>query len=125
MPTTKPLSDRRILVVEDETLIAMVMVDFLRDQGAWVIGPVSTVDSAMDAIASSSKIDGAFLDINLNGEASYFVADLLSERGIPFIFVTGYRENDIPARYKAIKRCEKPKGPEACVQILRSLWPPG
>ena len=81
MPTTKPLSDRKILVVEDETLIAMVMVDFLRDQGAWVIGPVSTVDSAMDAIASSSKIDGAFLDINLNGEASYFVADRLSERG--------------------------------------------
>jgi len=105
-------------------MIAMLMVDCLKDQGAQIVGPATTVPEALETIRSSPKIDGAFLDINLNGEISYLVADLLSERGVPFVFVTGYRENDILDRYKAIKRCEKPKGPEACVDILRSLWPP-
>src|SRR5262245_45318172 len=123
-PVTKSLSDQVVLVVEDEPLIAMLLIDCLKDQGAQVIGPATTVQAALEVINSSPKMDGAFLDINLNGEISYLVADLLSERGIPFVFVTGYREDDIPDRYKAIKRCEKPKGPEACVDILRSLWPP-
>jgi len=120
----KSLSDQVVLVIEDEPLIAMLLVDCLKDQGAQVIGPASTIQGALDAIESSIRIDGALLDINLNGEVAYPVADLLVTRGIPFVFVTGYREDDIPDRYKAIKRCEKPKGPEACVDILLSLWPP-
>ena len=123
-PAAKPLSDQVVLVVEDEPLIAMLLIDCLKDQGAQVIGPVTTIRGALDAIELSSKLDGALLDINLNGEVAYPVADLLVTSGIPFVFVTGYRENDIPDRYMAIKRCEKPKGPEACVDILLTIWPP-
>jgi len=123
LPPTGTLSDRAILVVEDEPVISMLMIDCLEDQGARVIGPVSTVDAALAVLASQGKIDGAFLDINLNGEFSYPVADLLLDRGFPFVFVTGYRDSDVPDTYKDIRRCEKPKRPEACIEILRSLWP--
>jgi CheY-like chemotaxis protein len=83
------LSGMRILVVEDEPLLAMASADLLTDSGCTVAGPVSTVEQGMQLI-DQEEIDGAMLDINLRGEMVFPLADVLAERSIPFVYVTGY-----------------------------------
>jgi CheY-like chemotaxis protein len=83
------LSGMRILVVEDEPLLAMASADLLTDSGCTVAGPVSTVKQGMQLIGQEA-IDGAILDINLRGEMVFPLADALAERSIPFVYVTGY-----------------------------------
>jgi DNA-binding response OmpR family regulator len=79
----------RVLVVEDEMLVAMVLEDQLADAGCEVIGPAFSVEQAMH-LAASEPLDGAVLDINLAGEKVYPVADLLAARNVPFVYVTGF-----------------------------------
>lgn len=81
----------RILVVEDESLIAMLIEDLLLDLGYEVVGPVARVERALDLIEREA-IDGALLDVNLGVERSYPIADALSARNCPFVFTTGYGE---------------------------------
>jgi DNA-binding NtrC family response regulator len=83
------LSGLRILVVEDEILVAMALGDFLADSGCTAAGPVSSVKQGMRLIEQEA-IDGAILDINLKGEMVFPLADALAERSIPFVYVTGY-----------------------------------
>jgi CheY-like chemotaxis protein len=83
------LSGMRILVVEDEPLLAMACADLLADSGCIVAGPVSSVKQGMQLIEQEA-IDGAMLDINLRGEMVFPLADALAERSIPFVYVTGY-----------------------------------
>ena len=83
------LSGMRILVVEDEPLLAMACADLLADSGCTVAGPVSSVKQGMQLIEQEA-IDGAILDINLRGEMVFPLADALAERAIPFVYVTGY-----------------------------------
>ena len=83
------LSGMRILVVEDEPLLAMASADLLADSGCTVAGPVSSVKQGMRLIEHEA-IDGAILDINLRGEMVFPLADALAERSIPFVYVTGY-----------------------------------
>ena len=83
------LSGMRILVVEDEPLLAMASADLLADSGCTVAGPVSSVKQGMRLIEQEA-IDGAILDINLRGEMVFPLADALAERSIPFVYVTGY-----------------------------------
>ncbi|WP_336490592.1 response regulator [Methylobacterium nigriterrae] len=108
MSATTPLAGCRVLVVEDEYFIA----DDLRRQfaacGAEVLGPVPRVEEALALIAKTPKIDGAVLDINLQDEMVYPVAEALQARGVPFIFATGYDKTMIPARYAGVRHCEKP-----------------
>lgn len=96
-----------VLVVEDEFLLACMLEDDLHSIGCTVIGPFPDVPSAMNAIRTSS-FQAAILDINLNGEMSYPLADELCARGIPFLFLTGYTAFNIPERYKAFPRLAKP-----------------
>ncbi|WP_428970238.1 response regulator [Sphingomonas sp. Xoc002] len=98
----------RILVVEDEYMLADELQMELADADAIVLGPVSTVEEAIDLIASEAQIDGSILDVNLSGELVFPVADRLAERGVPFLFTTGYDGSIIPARFADIDRCEKP-----------------
>jgi DNA-binding NtrC family response regulator len=98
----------RILVVEDEYLIAQDMAHEIREMGGEVIGPVPNVDRAMDAIEAETGISAALLDINLGGESVYPIADALVARGVPVIFATGYDDDAIPARYGHLDRCQKP-----------------
>ncbi|MDR6113310.1 MULTISPECIES: response regulator [unclassified Sphingomonas] len=98
----------RILVVEDEYMLADELQMELADADAIVLGPVSTVKEAIDLIASEAEIDGSILDVNLGGEFVFPVADRLAERGVPFLFTTGYDGSIIPARFADIDRCEKP-----------------
>jgi CheY-like chemotaxis protein len=83
------LQDKKILLVEDEALIAAMVADMLTDLGATVIGPASSVPKAM-ALVETETFDAAVLDINLHGEMVHPVADLLIERGIPVLFASGY-----------------------------------
>jgi CheY-like chemotaxis protein len=104
---TTPLFGRRILIVEDEALVSMVIEEALRDLGCDIVGPVGTLDQAL-ALARTEPLDGALLDVNLGGEPVYPVADALSSRGIPFAFVTGYGEGGIIARYATAPALVKP-----------------
>jgi CheY-like chemotaxis protein len=102
------MQGRRVLVVEDEYLLAEDLREELEDQGAEVMGPVASVADALALLESGPVPDMAFLDINLGGEMAYPVADALRARDIPFIFATGYEAHAIPKAYADVPRVEKP-----------------
>lgn len=102
------LQGRRILVVEDEYMLADELRAELQDVEAIVIGPVGQLDAATDLINAEPRIDGAILDVNLGGETVFPAADILAARGVPMVFTTGYDASSIPERYGHIARCEKP-----------------
>lgn len=85
------LKGKRILVVEDEALIAVMVEDMLTEMGSVVIGPAATIEQAL-ALARREDIDGAVLDVNVRGERIDPVADALASRGVPMLFATGYGE---------------------------------
>jgi CheY-like chemotaxis protein len=116
---TATLVGRRLLIVEDDYLIAQDLADLLRSGGAQVIGPVATVGAALDLIRATPSLDGAVVDINLQGEMAYPVADVLTKRAVPFLFATGYDETAIPGRYRDVPRCQKPV---AVPKIAQSLF---
>ena len=97
----------RILLVEDEILVAMMMRDLLGELGLSVIGPFSRLSEAMVA-AVHDEIDGAIIDINLGGEFVYPVADVLVARKIPFVFITGYGVESIESRFGSVPIVKKP-----------------
>ncbi len=105
---SSPLRDRRILVVEDEYLIAMSLADALENAGSVVVGPASSVDKATQTIDSEPHIDAAVVDVNLGGVRAYAVADMLVARKIPFVFTSGYEDNALRERYSQVKSCPKP-----------------
>jgi hypothetical protein len=86
--------------------------------GAEVLGPVNGVGEALALIGKAGRIDGAVLDIKLHDEVVYPVADALRERGVPFVFATGYDQTVIPAPYADVRRCEKPVSPEVVAKAL-------
>jgi CheY-like chemotaxis protein len=89
MIDTAELKGLRVLVVEDEMMVSMLIEDMLSDMGCTVMGPASRLDEAIE-LATSSDIDCAVLDVNLGGQPIFPLADLLRERGCPFAFATGY-----------------------------------
>lgn len=116
------LQGRRILVVEDEYLVAESLVTILEEAGAVVVGPIGWLDDAMDFIgAADPQMDGAILDVNLHGEVSYPIADALLAKGVHFIFVTGYDGRALDAAYRGYPRCEKPFVPAAIVTAVAAL----
>ena len=119
----RELHGRRILVVEDEYLIADDICTVLSDAGAEVLGPAATADAAARLIADSGRIDAALLDINLRGAMIFDVADGLRERGIPFVFATGYDQWAIPERFGDAPRMEKPINLREVVGVLEPLMP--
>ena len=73
---------------------------------------------ALDLIKREGRIEGAVLDVNLHGEMAFPVADLLIERGVPFVFTTGYDESIIPDRFSKILRCEKPIAVDGIIRAI-------
>jgi CheY-like chemotaxis protein len=116
--TAADLKGRRILVVEDEYLIAADLVRSLRDHGAEVVGPAPTVERAMRLLEASGRLDGAVLDISLDGEMVYPVADALERANVPFVFATGYDALSVPGWYGYAPRCEKPVDAGALARAL-------
>jgi DNA-binding response OmpR family regulator len=95
---TDALKGVRVLVVEDEYLVAILIEEILQSAGCVVMGPVPRLPEALDAI-NREDYDVAVLDVNLAGERINPVADALSERNVPFLFVTGYGTNALPSEY--------------------------
>ena len=103
----KSMNGSRVLVVEDEGLIAMVLIDFLEDLGLQVVGPYATLATAI-AAARLGNFDIALLDISLGGDSAYPVADELMARGTRFAFMTGHDTKSLPAPYDGIVSLSKP-----------------
>ena len=108
----------KVLVVEDETLICMMIEDLLIELGCIVIGPSSNLDKAL-ALAGEALMDVAILDVNLDGIRSEPVADRLSARGVPFVFATGYGTNGVSERYRSAPVLKKPFTERDLRQALR------
>src|SRR3954469_1784266 len=104
------LDGLRILVVEDEFLLAMTLEDDLRNIGAEVAGPFGDLASAL-AGAREHTFDVAVLDVNLGGTMVYPLADELISRRIPFLFLSGYSAENMPARFASTHRLAKPCDP--------------
>jgi len=98
---------RRVLVIEDEAMIAMMLEDMLVDLGYFVVAVVSTPAHALDII-SAKMLDAAVLDVNLGGATSFQVAEALRKRKIPFVFSTGYGPGGIDGEYAAAPVLQKP-----------------
>ena len=111
---------RRILVVEDEYLVAEDVRRWLQGQGAEVIGPASRVARAHSLIASE-RIDAAVLDVHVAGELVFPAADALHERRIPFLFMSGFGRSIVPRRFSHVQLLEKPLSVETLLQALTGL----
>src|SRR5215469_6979846 len=111
-------ASRRILIVEDDFIIAAGITRILKTQGAEIIGPVGTVSDALALIAGSERIDGAVLDVDLRGDMVYPVANALRAISVPMVFVTGYDDNLIDPGYVNVPRLQKPVGLERLTQAL-------
>lgn len=119
-----PLSGLRVLVVEDDWLIAEDLAHELERFGADVVGPVESVDRALQQVRTGTPIDFALVDVNLDGEPSYAVADMLQERGVPFVFATGSDPSATPDRFRGVGRCQKPFRPSDLSQVIAAATMP-
>jgi CheY-like chemotaxis protein len=102
-----PFSDHRVLLVEDEMLVAWLLEDMLADLGYAIVGPASSVNQAL-AMIDAEVIDAAVLDVNLNGQMSYPIADVLAARSVPFVFSTGYDKDTLLDGYRIFPVLQKP-----------------
>jgi CheY-like chemotaxis protein len=103
------LEGLRVLVVEDETLVAMLLEDMLADHGCEVAATVSRIAQALEAIAHEElQVDAAILDVNLAGEPSFPIAQALAEKGVPFVFATGYGSGGLPETWRDRPTLQKP-----------------
>ncbi len=117
--TERELAGRKVLLVEDESLVAMLGEDVLSDAGCRVTVAMRLKEAMR--IASEAELDLAILDVNLGNETSYPVAQILTDREIPFVFATGYAAAGL-AEYYATHQCvQKPYGPHELIAAARSL----
>jgi CheY-like chemotaxis protein len=103
----RELSGKRVLIVEDELLVALLIEDLLVELGCETLGPCGSVAVALD-LARYERFDLAVLDVNLAGEMVYPVAEVLTQRRIPFLFLSGYGDDAIPANRTDWRVCAKP-----------------
>jgi CheY-like chemotaxis protein len=101
------LAGLRVLVIEDESMVAMLLQDMLAEIGCEVIGVVSRFNDAVEK-AKSLAFDIAVLDINLNGRYTFPIADLLAERGVAFVVATGYGTTSLPESVQRVPILPKP-----------------
>ncbi len=118
MTTPASLAGLRVLVVEDDMLIAVCIEEVLQGLGCVVVGPVSKLDAAM-RMADDEALDAAILDINIRGGHVYPVAERLRARGIPFALASGYGDWALPEAFRNQPRLTKPfKAQELEAQVL-------
>jgi CheY-like chemotaxis protein len=121
-PLTGPLTGRRLLIVEDEALVAMMLEDMLESLGCVVVEVAGSVTRGL-ALAGDAGIDldAAVLDVNLGGEKVYPVAEMLTANGVPFIFSTGYGLAGIAPGFAGVPALAKPFRPQALEAALLSV----
>jgi CheY-like chemotaxis protein len=101
------LSNRKVLIVEDEMMIAMLIEDMLEEFGCELVGPANSVPHALQLIGNES-IEVAVLDLNLDGQDTYAIADALQQKNVPFIFATGYGSRGLRQEYADRRVLQKP-----------------
>lgn len=116
-------STLRVLLVEDEGLVAIMLEDLLADFGCEVSCSASTVSQALDWLKAGGEADAALLDVNLDGEPVFPVAEILTERGVPFAFTTGYAQSHDP-RFQKAPFIGKPIRPDRLAAVLESFRQP-
>ena len=117
-----PMLERcRVLVVEDEYFLADDIARSLQTVGAEVIGPVGTQADALAEMEKPESFHAAVLDVNLNGDPVFPVANALRARGIPFVFATGYEGAALPEAYRDIPVWQKPFEPEDLAKALPQI----
>lgn len=97
MSLSRPL---RVILVEDEALISMIIEEMIGDLGCTTVGPAATLDGALELVGATADADCALLDINLRGAPSWPIADALKAKGIPFAFVSGYGQGGLDSQYR-------------------------
>jgi PAS domain S-box-containing protein len=115
----KPIavSGNRIMVVEDEALVALALRESLDEMGFSVLGPFNRISEAMVALRNN-RVDAAVLDVNLGGELIYPLADVLAADRVPFVFITGYGAEEIEPRYAKVPILQKPIEPGALQSVF-------
>lgn len=111
---------RRILVIEDEFLVAARIDSILTDEGLEVVGPVGALDEALK-LANAEDLDGALLDVNIYGGRVDDVAAILESRGVPFIFVTSCERDDLPRDFRDVTNVAKPFRDRDLLREVRRL----
>ena len=114
----------RILVVEDELMIRMLLEDMLGELGYTIAAEAGRIEEALTA-ANSADFHVAILDVNLNGQTIAPVADALAARGVPFVFATGYGERGLPPKYRGQPTLQKPFQREDLEVTLARVFSPG
>jgi len=99
---------RRVLIVEDESLVAMLLETILADLGCDVVGPESNIEDGLTAVADVAGLDAALLDVNVAGRGVFPVAEALKAKGVPFVFSTGYGEAGLPEHWRGNPTVQKP-----------------
>ena len=116
----KTLSSLKVLVVEDEALVSMLVEDMLTDLGCTIVGPAAEIEEAL-RLASSADIDAALLDVNLGGRPIFPVADTLKARGVPFAFASGYGEAGLIEDHRGAAVLQKPFREADLRRVLEGL----
>ena len=114
------LTGLKVLVVEDEMLVSMLVEDMLSDLGCTVVGPAAELEEAM-SLAQNAEIDLALLDVNLGGRPIFPVADTLKARGVPFAFASGYGEAGLSEDHRGAAVLQKPFREADLARTLRGL----
>jgi len=113
---------KRVLVVEDELMIRMLLQDMLADLGHTLAGEAGRIGEAL-ALAQEGKFDVAILDVNLNGQPISPVVEILIDRGLPFVFATGYGQHGVPEPYRNTPTLQKPFQADALAQAIEAAAP--
>ena len=114
---------RRVLIVEDEVMVAMLIEDMLTDLGCVVAGSATTLEDAM-RLATVAAFDCALLDVNLRGQPIFPLVDLLRAKGVPFAFATGYGDAELRSADRAAPILSKPFREDDLARVLALLTAP-
>lgn len=98
----------RVLIVEDESLVAMLLETILEDMGCTPVGPASTIDEGLALATGAEPLDAALLDVNVAGRQVFPIAEALKARGVPFVFSTGYGESGLSDEWRGHPTVQKP-----------------
>ena len=115
--SSEPSTGKRILVVEDELMIRMLLEGMLTDLGHTVAAEAGSIEEAT-ALAKDAEFDVAVLDVNLNGKPITPVAEILVQRGLPFVFASGYGKRGVPEPFQSRPTLQKPFQVEALAQAI-------